>query len=326
MRRPFETIHPSMQIDAEAVIAATTQAIQQQVQFELGRRGAIVAISGGIDSSVVAALCVRALGADNVVGLLLPESESADSTRGLSQLLADHLGIRTFCESITPILEGCGCYRRRDEAIQSLFPEYTPEYKSKLVNDGLLETGNSQVYSIVVEAPDGSRQRAEAPMDVLLQVVAATNFKQRTRKMLEYYYADRLHYAVAGTPNRLEYELGFFVKNGDGAADLKPIAHLYKSHVFQLARHVELPGTLLEQPPSTDTYSLEQTQEEFYFAMPLELLDLCLYCRNRGQSIDQATDITGLTRDQVKAVYADIIAKRSMADYLHRPPILIEKV
>ncbi|NQU41033.1 MAG: NAD(+) synthase [Lentisphaerae bacterium] len=316
MKAPFVDVHDLMKLDAEATVTEITQAIQDQVRYALGRRGAIVAISGGIDSSVVAQLCVRALGPEHVIGLLLPECESSDATLPLSQLLADHLGIRTFREDISPILEACGCYRRRDEAIQSLIPEYGPGYKSKLVNEGLLETGNSHIFYLVVEAPDGQQQKVEAPGDVLMQVVAATNFKQRTRKMLEYHYADRFHYAVTGTPNRLEYELGFFVKNGDGSADLKPISHLYKSHVFQLARHMALPQTLLEQTPSTDTYSLAQTQEEFYFAMPLEILDLCLYCKNNGYSFEQTAQAAGLTAEQVKTVFADIVSKRSMGEYL----------
>ena len=59
--------------------------------------------------------------------------------------------------------------------------------------------------------------------------------KQRTRKQIEYYHTDQLNYAVPGTPNRLEYDPGFLVRNGDGAADSKPIAHLYKSRVYPLA-------------------------------------------------------------------------------------------
>ena len=79
-------------------------------------------------------------------------------------------------------------------------------------------------------------------------MVAAANFKQRVRKMMEYYYADLLQYAVAGTPNRLEYDQGFFVKNGDGAADVKPIAHLYKSQVYQLAAYLGVPEEIRRRP------------------------------------------------------------------------------
>jgi len=322
MGRPFAEIHPLLRIDAEQVAAGLVRSIAEQVRFDLAREGAIVAVSGGVDSTVVAALCVRALGADGVVAVLMPERDSSASTCELSRLVADHLGVRAHEEDITPILEAVGCYRRRDEAVRKVMPDYTSEYSCKVVTESVLECDDVPGYAIVIASPDGTQQRKDLPIDALRAVVAATNFKQRTRKMLEYYYADRYHFAVAGTPNRLEYDLGFFVKNGDGAADLKPIAHLYKSHVYQLAEYLEVPEAVTAQMPSTDTYSLEQTQEEFFFALPLELLDLCLLCKNSGKSFGEAAEITGLSEDQVAAVFADIVAKRSMAAYLHAGPLL----
>jgi len=320
--RPFAEIHPLLRIDAEQVVAGLVQRIKEQVRFELGREGAVVGISGGVDSSVVGALCVGALGREGVVGVLMPERDSAASTLELSRLVADHLGVRACEEDITPMLESAGCYRRRDEAVRQIVPGYAAGYSCKLVTESVLECDDVPGYAIVVASPDGRTQRESLPIEVLRAVVAATNFKQRTRKMLEYYYADRYHFAVAGTPNRLEYELGFFVKNGDGAADLKPIAHLYKSHVYQLAEYLGVPDAVTAQTPSTDTYSLEQTQEEFFFALPLELLDLCLLCKNSGKSFAEAAEITGLSEDQVAAVFADIVAKRSLAAYLHAGPLL----
>ena len=120
------------------------------------------------------------------------------------------------------------------------------------------------------------------PLQEYLQIVAATNFKQRIRKTLEYFHADRLNYAVVGTPNRLEYDQGFFVKNGDGAADVKPIAHLYKTQVYALARHLGLPEEICNGAPTTDTYSLPQGQDEFYFALPYDQMDLALWALNHG--------------------------------------------
>src|SRR5690606_30847455 len=115
---------------------------------------------------------------------------------------------------------------------------------------------------------------------------AATNFKQRVRKMMEYHYADRFNYAVIGTPNRLEYDQGFFVKNGDGSADLKPIAHLYKTQVYRMAEHLGVPAEICRRAPTTDTYSLEQSQDEFYWALPYQKLDVCLFALNNGIPAD----------------------------------------
>jgi NAD+ synthase len=162
------------------------------------------------------------------------------------------------------------------------------------------------------------------PIDVYLGVVAATNMKQRTRKQIEYYHADRLNFAVAGTPNRLEYDQGFFVKNGDGSADVKPIAHLYKSQVYQLADYLGVPDEIRARTPTTDTYSLAQTQEEFYFGLPLRKLDLCLYALNHGIPAAMVAPMVGLTPGQVEEVYRDVTGKRLSSRYLHEPPMLVE--
>jgi NAD+ synthase len=156
-----------------------------------------------------------------------------------------------------------------------------------------------------------------------LQMVAATNFKQRTRKMMEYYHADRLHYAVAGTPNLLEYDQGFFVKQGDGAADFKPIAHLYKTQVYALAEHLGVPEEIRRRPPTTDTFSLAQSQEEFYFALPYAEMDLCLWAHDHGTPAAEVATALGLTPPQVVRVFKDIEAKRRVSRYLHQAPLLV---
>ena len=220
-------------------------------------------------------------------------------------------------------MEGAGCYRRRDEAIRSVVPEYGEGYKCKITLPNLLANERYAIFSVVVESPAGETKKVRLPLNAYLGILAASNFKQRTRKMIEYYHADRLNYAVAGTPNRLEYDLGFFVKGGDGAADFKPIAHLYKSQVYQLAEHLGVPEEICRRPPTTDTYSLAQSQEEFYFSMPLEQMDLCLYGKDHGIDAEEMAPIVGLTAEQVNRAYAMIDSKRKMARYLHMRPVLV---
>ena len=308
---------------AEAVRIA--QWIRETVLKTLGRKGVIVAISGGIDSSVVAALCVKALGAQRVFLLMLPENESSDDNARLGNLLAESVGVPPVTESITGMLEAEGCYRRRDEAIAALIPEYRPDWKSKLVLPSVVDSDMYRLFSIVVQAPDGTQKKARLTHDAFLSIVAAMNFKQRSRKMLEYYHADRLNYAVTGTPNLLEYDQGFFVKLGDGAADLKPIAHLYKTQVYALAEALGVPEEIRSRPPSTDTYSLPQTQEEFYFSLPYDEMDLCLYARDHGIAAADVAGALGKTPVQIERVFRDIDAKRNMARYLHSPPLLLTR-
>lgn len=312
-------------IDEASEVARITEIIRD-CTVRSKRKGVVVAVSGGIDSSVVAALCVRALGPDRVFGLHLPERDSSPETITLSTSVTDWLGIDSAVEDITSILSAAGCYRRRDEAIQQVYPEYGPGYRSKIVLPSVIDSDVFRLYSVVVEAPDGTRTTHRLNTRAYLQIVAATNFKQRTRKMLEYYHADRLDYVVSGTPNRLEYDQGFFVKLGDGAADIKPIAHLYKSQVYALAAHLGIPEQVRTRPPTTDTYSLPQSQEEFYFSLPYQRMDLCLYGLNNGVPEPEIAEATGLTVPQVQRVIRDIEQKRRTTAYLHERPVLIEPI
>jgi NAD+ synthase len=286
------------------------------------KRGLVLGVSGGIDSSVSLALAVRAVGPERVFALLMPERDSSDDSERRGRMLCEKLGVPFALENIAEALEGAGCYRRRDEAISRLIPDYVPGWRHKIVVNAPGET-TFAYFKLVVEKPGGEQVSVRMPNDVYLQVVAATNFKQRIRKNLDYYHADRLNFAVIGTPNKLEYDLGFFVRGGDGLADVKPIAHLYKTQVFAMARHLGLPEEICNQTPSTDTYSLPQTQEEFYFALPYHKADLVLYGMEHGSAAADVAGAVGLTEEQVKHVVRDFERKQAISARLMAPSILL---
>jgi NAD+ synthase len=315
----------TLKLDYDKEAQKVAKVLHQSLR-QFKKKGVVVALSGGIDSSVVGALCVRALGKDRVFGLLMPEKDSSDETLRLSRLIAEHLEIKMAHEDITDILQAVGCYRRRDEDIKKIVPEYGPDYKCKIVLPGVMDEDTYRIFSIVVQAPDGKQTKTRLNPQAYLGIVAATNFKQRTRKMLEYYHADRLNYAVTGTPNRQEYDQGFFVKLGDGAADIKPIAHLYKTQVYRMAEFLGLPDDICSRTPTTDTYSMEQSQEEFYFSVPYDKMDLCLYGKNHDISCSDVAAASNLTAEQVERVYHDIDSKRKTTHYLHAAPVLIEEI
>ncbi|WP_437594053.1 NAD(+) synthase [Sorangium sp. So ce1000] len=312
-----------LRIDGPAVAQEIEQAIRDQVFGTLRRRGAVVGISGGIDSSVVSTLCVRALGKDKVLGLFMPERDTSDDALRLGKMLAEQLGIEAVIENIKPALTGLRCYERQDEAIRMVYPDYNESWKFKITLPSILESDRLNVSQLTAQPPGEEPRVKRMPLNAYLQLVAATNFKQRIRKMMEYYHADRLNYAVAGTPNLLEYDQGFFVKQGDGAADFKPIAHLYKSQVYALAEYIGVPADIRRRAPTTDTFSMPQGQDEFYFALPYDKMDLCLYAYNNNVPAAETAPVVGITPQQVERVFKDIEAKRRVAQYLHAQPLLV---
>ena len=319
------TIASQLNIDPAQEVERIAERMRSLLTGSLNRRGFIVAISGGVDSAVSCGLAVRAVGKDRVFGLLLPERDSKSSSSNLGLEVVRKYGIAHQEVNITPALDGLGCYQWRDEAIRNTFPEYTSEWKSKLVIAGDPQSWK-RYFKLVVQSPDGQVHEAIPKAKDYLQIVAATNFKQRVRKTLEYFHADRLHYAVVGTPNRLEYDQGFFVKLGDGAADIKPIAHLYKTQVYQLARHLELPEAICNSIPTTDTFSLPQGQDEFYYVLPYDKLDIALCALNNGVSAADLARELGIDLAMAEFIYRDIEDKRKATAPLHWSAIVMDKI
>jgi NAD+ synthase len=315
-----------LQINPAEEIEKICNKLRILLSRHLKRRGYVVGLSGGIDSSVTAALAAESISSERVLALLMPERHSSEDTLELSASVADHFGIPKSHEDISDILKAVGFYRRYDDAVREVVPEYGEGWKSKIVIPNILDYSGFNIFSIVAQDPKGKTVTVRLPLKAYLAIVAATNFKQRTRKMLEYYHADRMNYAVLGTPNRLEYDQGFFVKLGDGAADVKPIAHLYKTQVYQIAEYLGVPEKIRRRPPTTDTYSLPQGQDEFYFSLPYDKMDLCLYGKNNDVPVNTVADALELTPEQVQRIYDDISTKRVTTRYLHLAPLLIEKV
>lgn len=307
--RPFPA--GALRLDTAAEATRIERFIATAVSRRLRRRGVVLGVSGGVDSAVCATLAARALGPQRVLALLMPERHSSEEATERALRLCRDLGVRHVVEDITESLEALGCYHRAEEYIRQVFPDYGSGWRHKIVIGSGAEI---PFFNLVVQSPDGIRQTARMPPGVYLGVVAATNFKQRVRKNLEYFHAEAANYAVLGTPNLLEYALGFFVRGGDGLADLKPIAHLYKSQVYDLAEYLGVPEEIRSQPPSTDTYGLAQTQEEFYFALPYGTADLLLFADRNGISAEDAGAAVGLDAEQVRRCWRDFMGKRLVAE------------
>jgi len=319
-----EFSYDSLKLDCEKETNRLTAFISETVGRRLRKRGAVVAISGGIDSSVIAALCVRALGPDKVIGLLMPEKDSHPDTLRLSQLVGESLKIRTIHRDITSVLTGLGFYQEMTSCLQEIIPEYAEGWKWKISASELSEDRVFTFFWLVVQSPQGEIVKKRLPADKLLHLIALSNFKQRTRKMLEYHYADRFNYAVAGTSNLLETDQGFFVKLGDGAGDFKPIAHLYKSQVYQLGEYLGLPEAITRRQPTADIHPLSQGQDEFFFLLPYQQMDACLYGEKNGLPPESVARAIGLEVERVRLIYKQLAHRRLTNEYLRLPPLCPE--
>ena len=311
-------------IDAAAETERIVSMLRNNVRQVLHRYGGVVGISGGVDSSVVLALCVRAFGPERVAAIMMPEKDSDAETERLARLVAQHYGVEPVLEDITPVLDGFGCYSRRDAAIRRVFEEYDASagYKAKIgMPQNLLDEDTLNVFYLTIVTSEGEEKTQRMPIREYYQIVAASNFKQRTRMAMLYYHAELRNFAVIGTANKNEHDQGFFVKYGDGGVDIKPITHLFKTQIYQLARYLDVPGEIQRRPPTTDTYSAHSTQQEFFFRLPFETMDLLWFAQEHDVPIQEVSKVMGLNEQQVQRAFMDFKRKSRTTEYLRSLPL-----
>lgn len=313
-----------LELDPQRETERIVNRLRDTVHAKMRRQGGVVGVSGGIDSSVILALSVRAFGPERVTAVMMPEKDSDPETEYFARLVAGRFGVDPILEVITPVLEGFGCYPRRDEAVRQVFPEFDAAagYKMKIVlPQNLLEDGTLNFFSLTIITPDGEEKTKRLPPKAYAQIVAASNFKQRTRMSMLYYHAELRNYAVVGTANKNEHDQGFFVKYGDGGVDLQPIAHLFKTQVYQLAEYLDVPIEIQKRPPTTDTYSAPCNQQEFFFRLPFDIMDVLWAAHEQNIPVAQVAAAMGLTELQVQRAVNDFISKERATQYLRYPPV-----
>jgi NAD+ synthase len=310
-----------LQINSAAETEKICDFIHKQM-ITLKKDGAIIGLSGGVDSALCSSLCVKAVGKTKVLGVILPEKESNPVSAEYAQKHAKAIGIKTVFDDITSALEGFGTYARRDNVIKEIFPEFNDNWKSKVTLPAdIIARDAFNFYTLKIKDNQGSVKTARLNIQSVRDILAASNTKQVTRMMYLNYYAEKNNYFVCGTTNRSEYVQGFFVKYGDGGVDVEPIAHLYKMQVYQLSRHVGIIPEIIERVPSPDTFSYEVSDEEMHFRMPYDVLDLFLYAWENHIPVSEVSKTLDLKEDQVKRVFRDLSSKYEATNY-QRMPVL----
>jgi NAD+ synthase len=310
-----------LDIDIDSEIVRISDFIREMTLRKFKRRGAVIGLSGGIDSAVIAELCVRALGKDKVLALFLPEKESNPISLEYGQKQAKKMGVKTIEIDITQNLEALRAYEERDSVIKTIFPEFDDSYKFYVtLPQNLLEKDRINYHSITIEDLIGNRKSARISPSDWLKISASQNTKQRIRMIQLYYYGEKNNYIVAGTTNKTESVQGFYLKFGDGGVDIEPIAHLYKTQVYQLAKGLGVIMEIINRPPSPDTYSLPVTDKELYFCLEYELLDLLIYAYQKNVPIEQISGTLELTPEQIKRVFKDFKAKELATWHLREMP------
>ena len=314
----------SLKINPESEAKKICHFIRQMTLKDFKRKGAVIGLSGGIDSAVVAELCVKALGKEKVFGVFLPEKESNPISLEYGEKQAVKLGIQIAKVDITEYLESFKIYQTRNTVIKSILPEFDDSYRFHItLPQNLLAKNRLNYHSIKIEDKKGIKTTKRISGTDWLQISACQNIKQRTRMIQLYYYAEKNNYIVAGTTNKSEVMQGFFVKFGDGGVDIEPIAHLYKTQVYSLANYLGVIKEIINRPPSPDTYSLPVTDKEFYFCVDYELLDLLLYAYENNVPSYNISKTLNLNEEQIKRVFNDFKAKEQATWHLRElPPLL----
>jgi NAD+ synthase len=296
--------------------------IQNTIKNDLNKEGAVIGVSGGVDSAVVLTLAVQALGSENVYGLILPESESASSSAKFADKLCKKLNVKFEVAPITPVLESLGIYRKKISLIQEIFPEYNSSiHTTKLsLPPGLSSHGIMNIPLLSIYKDNDAIYTERLSAKQYLTLISLQNVKQRARMVIEYSYAEKMNYAVCGTTNKTEYLTGFYVKYGDGGVDLEPIADCYKFQVYTLAVSLGIDKEIIERTPSPDTWSQLASDQDLYLRMPYEILDQILYADEHNISMNILQKNIGLNNEQILWAKKHITRLKNAARYVQLSP------
>jgi len=293
--------------------------IKNEISNKLQRSGAVIGLSGGIDSAVTAALCVRAIGSEKVLGLIMPEKESEPESQVLAKQFADKYNIKTEIIDITSILDSFGVYKNKEKIVKEKFPNFNNDCKYRVVVPPKFENTVGIPYLDILDDKNKQHKLKISSFE-FLALTAATSIKHRVRMTMLYYHGERNNLAVIGTTNKSEYLQGYFVKYGDGGSDIEPIVNLYKSQVYQLGQFLNMPQEILTKDASPDVWSFTTNDEEFFYSVPYEKVDLILYARENNLTVKEIQKLSNLSIENIESLLRFQNQKQNKSQHMREVP------
>ena len=308
----------------EDTVNKITEFIKEEVFEIFQKKGVVIGMSGGIDSAVTAALCAKSIGSEKVLGLILPEKESDPKSQELAQLIAKKFNIETKPIDITNILESFGVYHNKEKIVKEKFPNFNEKCKYRVIVPSKMENNIGIPFLEILDDENNLHKLKISSFD-FLNLTAATSIKHRVRMTMLYYYAEKNNFTVIGTTNKTEYLQGYFVKYGDGGSDIEPLIHLYKSQIYQLAEKLQLPEEIIKQEASPDVWSFTTNDEEFFYAVPYNVVDLILYARENNFSVEEILKHSKLSPKKIEMLIQFQNQKENKSKHMRENPHAIKE-
>ncbi|MHC2994659.1 MAG: NAD(+) synthase [Candidatus Atribacteria bacterium] len=297
----LEKLKAGMEIEPEKVSLSLESFIKEYTQ-KLEREGAILGLSGGIDSAVIAVLCVRALGPKKTLALIMPEKDSKKEHTKDALNFARELNIETKLIDITPYLEELEIYklfpldkllswgRLKGALIRKAYHFYERKTEKRPFSESLLGFKDKEYSSYIAKGN------------------AYYRVKHRLRMILLYLFGELENRLVVGAANKSEYKIGYFVKHGcDDATDIMPLLNLYKTQVRELARYLNIPSRIIKKPPSPDI--MPGLADEEVIRISYEKMDLILLALEKGLKLSDIVKALEIEEDEV--IYIKSLIQKS---------------